>query len=320
MYKDPNRQREAVKAAGLRRQERKRAERLLEKGGSTISSIGAARLAKDADNLHVTHFKKYRHAHPGGVEVGPPDLIHWIERTLTVPTGPLMGKHFRVPDYQADFVQAGLEPGIFEAAQSIARKNGKTGIIAAVLLAGLAQNGPLNRPQWRGVVTSLTGPLAGELKSAMELTAKASDLRGIEFLRSPTPGLARGLQGSLINFLAADKATGHAIGADLAIIDESGLSARSQARAWLMPSLSCVSGRNGKLWHISIKGDGPFLPELELRGASKRVHYVEYASDRSATLTDHTAWHAANPGLIPGIKSIEYMEAAAERATLSTRK
>ena len=62
---------------------------------------------------------------------------------------------------------------------SVARKNGKSGVIAAVLLAHLA--GPLNRPEWRGIVTSMTGELAKEL----ETCNRAYRGNG----RAPDPGL-----------------------------------------------------------------------------------------------------------------------------------
>lgn len=253
---------------------------------------------------------------PKGIEVGPPDLAHWAAKRLKIPTGPLAGQPFKLVDYQEEWIDAALQPGIFEAAQCTARKSGKTGSIAVVALAGLVRDGPLNSPQWRGVVTSLTGTLAGELKSAMQLTAQASDLSGIEFWRSPTPGRATGHNGALVSFLAADKATGHAIGADLAIIDESGLLPEAK-RPLVNAILSCVSGRNGKLWHISIKGDGPFLPELQRRLASDRVFYQEWAADPDCAIDDRVQWHKANPSLAAGVKSLEYMQAAAERALLS---
>ena len=101
------------------------------------------------------------------------DPIDWIEQTLTVPDGPLRGQPFALGDWQKRFIrQAALAPGILEAGLSVPRKNGKSGLVAALVLAYLV--GPLNSPQWRGIVASLTGILAGELRRAIELTAAAS--------------------------------------------------------------------------------------------------------------------------------------------------
>ena len=250
---------------------------------------------------------------PGEPNTGVPDLEHWARKTLIVPTGPLMGQPFTLQPEQSEWIHAALQPGIREAGMSVARKNGKSGAIACVLLAGLVHGGPLNRPQWRGVVTSLTGDLAKELKEAMRLTALASNLGGLEFLRSPTPGSIRGAQGSLLNVLAADKASGHAIGADLVIIDEMGL-LQENKRFLVNQLLSCISGRNGQLWGISIKGDGPMFQEIEDREGDAAVHWKEWTAEPNCDLDDREQWHAANPGLRDGIKSLDYMVDACRRA------
>lgn len=144
-------------------------------------------------------------------------IQRWAADNLIVPTGPLAGQPFQIMDWQAQFLDDALAPDTREAALSVARKNGKSGVIGASLLSFLA--GPLNRPNWRGIVVSLTGLLAKELRIAMEQTATASNLNGVRFLRTPTPGRIEGMDGATLDFLAADKATGHAVGADLVIVD-----------------------------------------------------------------------------------------------------
>ena len=101
-------------------------------------------------------------------------FVDWCESDLRVPTGPLSSQPFRIPDWQAEFLREAMAPGIFEAGLSVARKNGKSGLIAAWLLAHTA--GPLLRRGWRAVVVSMTGVLAKELKDAMESTALASGI------------------------------------------------------------------------------------------------------------------------------------------------
>lgn len=245
-------------------------------------------------------------------EPTPKELIQWIERTLIVPTGRLSGKPFIVADFQAEWLQGALAEGIQEAGMSIARKNGKSGFIAALLLAGLC--GPLNRAQWRAVVTSLTGKLAKELMDAVELTAEASDLRKhLKILKSPPPGIIYGLNKSRIDFLAADKATGHAVGADLALIDEMGLLDESK-RSLVNALFSSISGRDGRFWGISIQGDSPMFAEIRDRKDSEGVYFREWIGDNDCELDDEKAWHDANPGLSAGIKSIDYMKGACDRA------
>ena len=74
-----------------------------------------------------------------------------------MPTGPLAGRPFTLGAWQRQFVIGALADGIREAGLSVARKNGKSGLVAALCLAGLC--GPLNRPNWQAIVTSLTGAL-----------------------------------------------------------------------------------------------------------------------------------------------------------------
>ena len=114
-------------------------------------------------------------------------VAEWAAEVLKVPTGPLRGQPFRIAGWQRDFLSAALGPGVREAGLSVARKNGKSGLIAALLLAYLA--GPLNAQLWRGIVVSLTGALAGELRDAIDQTAEVSGLSPLLTVkRSPPPG------------------------------------------------------------------------------------------------------------------------------------
>ena len=246
-------------------------------------------------------------ADPAGAVAG------WARSTLKVPTGPKRGEPFVIDDWQLDFLRDALAPGVREAGLSVARKNGKSGAIAAVLLAYLA--GPLNRPEWRAIVVSMTGELAKELRHAIELTAATAGLP-IRVFKSPTPGRIEGEAGARVDILAADKATGAAVGADIALIDEAGLLDEAKRDLWNQV-LSSVSGRDGRLICISIRGDGPMFRELGERAADPSVCWHEYAAPEDCELDDRGAWTAANPGLASGIKSERYMADMARRALAS---
>ena len=246
----------------------------------------------------------------------PPDdpiqaFVEWSHETLRVPTGPLTDRPFVIPDWQRKFLEGAFAPGVIESGLSVARKNGKSGIIAAYLLAHLA--GPLCRRNWRGVVVSLTGNLAKELRDAMSATCRASGLHGISFFSTPIPGRATGYFDTRVDFLAADKATGHAIGSDLVIIDEAGLIDETGRALW-NAVLSSTSGRNGRLCAISIRGDGPMFGEIADRANDPSVYWQEYVAKEDAAYDDEQAWHDANPGLVDGIKSTDYMRRMARRA------
>ena len=239
-------------------------------------------------------------------------LKQWAE-ALVVPSGLLGGTHFVIPDWQLDFIKASMGKGIREAGLSVARKNGKSGLIALLLLCHLV--GPLRKPGWRGLVVSLTGRLALELWRAMEEICRRNDLP-VEFRRTPQPGIARGVDNTRVDFLAADRASGHGSGADMAIIDEAGLIDEKNRDLW-NAMMSSVSGRDGRLIAISIKGDGPMFREMQERVGLESVHWVEYAADPRLSLDDPVAWRQANPGLETGIKSLQYMKDMAARALAS---
>lgn len=246
--------------------------------------------------------------------LGAEAAIDWIERKLLVPTGPLTGQPFRIPEWQREWLIAASQPGICEAGLSISRKNGKSGLIAAWLLAHLDDTGPLHRPKYRCVVASLTGLLAKELREQMWDIAQISGIsHKLERKLSPTPGMIIGQHGAKVDFLAADKASGHALGADLALNDEAGLLAENKRGLW-NALFTSISGRNGKFWAISIQGDGPMFAEMEDRAGSPSLHWRKWQAPMDAELDDPEGWAAGNPALESGIKSIEYMADAAQRA------
>ena len=186
------------------------------------------------------------------VPVAPSDPAQAIREwagTLVVPDGRLAGKHFDVADWQVAFSRDSLAPGCREAGLSVARKHGKSALVALLLLSYLV--GPLHKPGWRGIVTSLTGEHSKELRHQIEAIATANGLP-VDIRRSPTPGQALGSNRTRLSFLPADKGTGHALGADLGVVDELGLLPESQRDLW-NAIRSCVSGRDGRVVAISIQ-------------------------------------------------------------------
>ena len=243
-----------------------------------------------------------------------PDPIDWIQATLIVPSGPLRGQPFTLGDWQQEFISAALADGIYEAGLSCGRKNGKSALIAALLLWFLC--GPLSRPDWRGRCVSIGARFALELRTAVCDTARISDLEVTE-RKAPYPGRVIGSNGSEVEFFSCEKGTGNSVGSDLAIIDEAGLLEDKYRSLW-NSMLQSISGRDGKLVAISVQGDSAMFGELRERRNQPGVIFHEYATAPSDDPMDPATWHAANPGLKTGIKSINYMEHAARRAASSS--
>ena len=250
---------------------------------------------------------------PTPVDLSDPAQViaDWCAANLIVPNGLLAGQPFRLEDWQIDFLRDAFADGVREAALTTPRKLGKSGLIAALLLCFLA--GPLNRPGWRCIVVSFTGNLAKELRRQVAEIADVSGLsKTVKDYSTPTPGRIIGANGAEVTILAADKSSGHAVGVDLTITDESGLLPESKRDLW-DAVYSSVSTRNGRNLHISIRANGPMFDELRERRNHPAVVWHEYAADENADLLDRAQWHKANPGL-GTIKSLDYMQDAAERA------
>ena len=237
--------------------------------------------------------------HPDPVAV----LATWAAETLIVPPGhPRSGQPMALADFAVDWLRASWDA--HESALSTARKNAKSAIAAVLALGYLV--GPLRRPGWRGAIASLDKNKAGELRRQCKEIAEASGL-DVKIRRSPYPGVIESSTGSL-DTLSADRTAGHSSGYDLVIVDESGLFPL-RARELLAGLRSSISARNGKIRHISIRGDSPLFREiLENPAVVSHVH----AAPDGCLIDDEAAWRAANPGL-GTIKSVDYMRAEVER-------
>ena len=240
-------------------------------------------------------------------------FARWCSGKLKVPPGhPRAGKPFHLPDYGRAFIADALSHR--ESLLCLGRKNAKSAVVAAYLLARLA--GPLRFEGYRGGVASLSKEKAGELKMQMQDIARASGLEGeIRFWRSPAPGRVTSASGA-VDILSADRSAGHAAGFDDAVCDELGLFPEN-ARGLVAGMRSSISARNGRFIALSVWGDSPFVPEIVARRDDPAVSVHLYQAEEDSALDDPLAWAAANPGIAAGIKSVEYMEDEARRV-LST--
>ena len=235
-------------------------------------------------------------------------LVQWSRERLRVPPGhPLAGQPLALPDYAEAFLRDALRAR--ESLLCLGRKNSKSGCIAVFLLARLA--GPLAFPGYRAGVASVSREKAGELKRQMQEIAEASGLDGLRFLRSPAPGRVESATGT-VDILSADKSAGHASGFDESIVDELGL-LHERDREFVNGMRSAISARDGRFIALSIHGDAPFTAEMIKRRGDPGVAVHLYQASEECALDDPAAWHAANPGLKAGIKSLSYMRDEARR-------
>lgn len=240
-------------------------------------------------------------------------FIGWCATALTVPPGaPRAGKRFELAEWQQAFIRDAMAPTCYAAGLSVARKNGKSALIAAWLLCHLA--GPLARAGWRASCVSLSSNHAKELRDAIESLASTSNLQGFLKIRvTPHPGSITGRYGSRVDFLSTDVGTGHAIASDLAIIDEAGLFLESDRALWNQV-LGSLAGRDGRLVAISVRGRGPMFSELAESSGADGYVWHEHAHQGGGRIDDDAALRAANPGIEQGIVSMRWLRHTAAGA------
>ncbi len=282
-YKDPEKRREVVR----RWRARKRAERTVEPSEAPV-------MPDD----------------PAGA------VAAWSRERLKVPPGhALAGGPMELPDYAVDFFREALATGVREAGCFVGRKNAKSAAVAVLILAHLADDGPLRRKGWRAGVASVSKEKASELWTQCSDIALASGLLAGEGGRTLTfgkvPRVVRSAWGEAA-FLSADKTAGHASGFDLAIFDEIGL-APERGRALAAGLLSSTSARDGRLLAISVVGDSPLSREMIERADDPATVVHLHQPAKGCRLDDPAAWRAANPTL-GSIKSKQYMTDMARRA------
>ena len=230
-------------------------------------------------------------------------LAAWATEKLIVPPGhPAAGEPMTLPPFALDFLRAGYDS--HESALSVARKAGKSAVIAVLALGFLV--GPLRSSGWRGAIASISKEKSAELRKQVADIAEASGL-DVTIRRSPYPGSIESSTG-VLETLSADRNAGHASGFDLVIVDETGLMPE-RARDLLAGLRSSVSAKNGRLIHISVRGDSLLFKEI-LDNPETVAHI--YAAPGKCALDDEAAWHSANPTL-GTIKSIAYMRSEVAR-------
>lgn len=294
-YKDPAKRRQAKRESARRRRERQRA---------ASAPVAPPPPPPDTDAALIA--------------------AQWSRERLVVPPGhPLAGQPMELPDYAVAFLEDALQPEVREALLCTARKNAKSAITAVLVLAYLV--GPLRRPGYRIGTVSVTREKAAELLRQCREIAEASGFVEAEatFRRSPAPGWIEAPHGTA-EFLSADKASGHASGFDLAIVDELGLMTERD-RELIAGMRTATSARDGRLIALSIRGESPLLEETvqrrDLATCVVHLHAPDVPEGGDVDVHDPAVWAAGNPGLGAGIKSASWMADEARRveATPSDR-
>ncbi len=248
-------------------------------------------------------------------------VIAFIERYCKAPEGEHVGKPLKLEPFQVDFIRevydnpAGTRRGIL----SIGRKNGKTALIAGILLAHIC--GPeavLNTQIVSGAMSRDQASVVFALACKMiQLSPKMTKITRIVPSSKRILGLTRNVE---FRALSADGRTAHGLSPVLAILDE--LGQVRGPRSDFVDAIITAQGAHKNPLQMVISTQSPNDADLlsiwiDDAKQSNDPHIVchVYAADKDCDLMDEKAWVAANPaiGKFRSLKDVEEQAAQAVR-------
>lgn len=230
-------------------------------------------------------------------------VIAFIEYYCRVPDGEHLGEPMQLADFQKRFILDIYDnPNrTYSAYLSIARKNGKTGLIAGLLLAHLVGPEAVQNSQ------IVSGAMSREQASIVfDLAVKIVNLNPeLQKIVRIVPSGKR-LYGLLCNVeykaLAADGKTAHGLSPILAILDEVGQIVGP--RSDFVDAITTSQGAHKEPLLIAISTQAAndadlFSLWLDDAKSSNDPHIIShvYVAEKYADVLDEKAWYAANPAL-----------------------
>jgi phage terminase large subunit-like protein len=249
-------------------------------------------------------------------------VIAFIERYCLVPEGKLVGKPVRLVPFQKKFIldvydnPAGTTEGIL----SIARKNGKSALIACIMLAHIA--GPearLNSQIVSGARSRDQAALVFNLAAKMiALSPELSKLVRIVPSGKRLIGLALNVE---YRALAADGSTAHGLSPVVAILDELGQVRGPQDD--FVEAIETAQGAYDDALKLVISTQAPTDADMlsiriddARRSKDPRIVCHVYEGEAGCDVKDRAAQEAANPALGHFRSEIELANAAEKAARM----
>lgn len=247
-------------------------------------------------------------------------VIAFIERYCLIPSGSGVGKPIVLEKFQKDFILAVYDNkhGTRRAYLSIGRKNGKTAVIACLMLAHLVGpeakrnsqivSGALSREQ-AAIVYDLAAKMVNQSKELSSIIREIPSSKKLIGIPMNTEYKA----------LSAEGKTAHGLSPVLAILDELGQVRGSQSD--FVDAITTSQGAHETPLLMVISTQAPndadllsiWLDDAKISGDKRIVSHV-YEGEKDCELLDPKAWKAANPAL-GRFRSLEDVKEQAERAS-----
>jgi phage terminase large subunit-like protein len=248
-------------------------------------------------------------------------VCDFIERHCRVPEGAKVGQRITLADFQRKFITEIYDnpAGTRRAYLAIARKNGKSALIACILLAHLV--GPekkLNSQIVSGARSRDQAALVFNLASKM--VSLNPDLAKVVRIVPSGKRLIGLVANTEYRALAAEGTTAHGLSPVLAILDEVGQVKGPQDD--FIEAITTAQGAHEEPLLIAISTQAPtdadifsiWLDDAERSNDKAIVSHV-YAAPEGCEVDDKSAWAAANPalGLFRSLRDVEEQAAQAKR-------
>ena len=250
-------------------------------------------------------------------------VISFIERYVMVPEGKHVGKPLVLMEFQKRFIRAVYDnpSGTSRAYLSIARKNGKSAIIAAIALAHIV--GPEARQNSQIISGARSREQAGLVFKLMQkMIGLSPELRAKNITRiTPSQKMITGVQMNVeYRAISAEAGTAHGLSPVLAILDEVGQIKGPTDD--FVEAITTSQGAHDNPLLIAISTQAPtdndlfsrWLDDAESSQSPRVVSHV-YTAPEDCDLMDRKGWLAANPamGEFRSISDLEDMAAVADR-------
>lgn len=233
----------------------------------------------------------------------------WLADTFVFAAGPKRGQPLILEPFQQDYVRMVLErdgpdPAYRMAIFSTPRKNGKTLVLATLLLGFMLPDSPVSIPGCRAGITAPTGRHALFIfQAAVELLDAAGRKGEAKILQYPSPGYFTTKGGARCDIYSGSKTSGHGASLSVALVDEAGLLKRNSV---LIDNFTdALAIENGQLLVTGTLGESREYADL-IDNPPPRTAVVFYGMQRGDDPASPEVWRRCNPGL-GAIKSERFM-------------
>lgn len=246
-------------------------------------------------------------------------VIAFIEKFCLIPSGDLVGKPMVLDPFQKKFVLEVYDNpyGTRRAYLSVARKNGKTGLIAGIVLAHVG--GPEARLNTQIISGAMSREQAGIVFDLAQKMVQMSEALSKVIRIVPSSKRLIGLKRNVeYRAISAEGKTAHGLSPVLAILDEVG-QVEGPVNAFVSAITTSQGAYNDPLL-IAISTQAPtdndlfsrWLDAQESAADPRCVSHV-YQAHKDCELDDRQSWFAANPAL-GKFKAIADLESASKLA------